>query len=129
MTKAHEAGKYVNCSSCLKVITEGKKMKFYHCTICNYDCCFTCKPSMAHDIVRHYDKYIPEEEEDIELFHDDHDHNHIASDRLEEIEIFGNHEKQDPNAITNNNEFMKKIAYKDDMHVDNAELHKYEDSN
>jgi hypothetical protein len=30
---------------------------------------------------------------------------------MEELEIFGNHEKQDPNTITNNNEFMKKIAY------------------
>ena len=45
------------------------------------------------------------------------------------MEIFGNHEKQDPNTITNNNEFMKKIAYEKDLHVDNDELHAYEDSN
>ena len=99
-------------------------MRFHHCKKCGYDCCFTCKRNEQVPIFKHENEYVKEELKE-ELFHDAHAE---GQERINELELFGNQDKLDPNTEKYNNEFMKRNAYENDMHVENDELHEYENS-
>lgn len=70
----YKPGEYVVCSSCSRVLTESKQLKFRHCVKCGYACCFDCKRNdddeiFAHNIVKNAKEVEIQKDE---LFFDQH---------------------------------------------------------